>query len=115
MTEAEAKAFDEVDDALATVERLIGSDRLASRFDADSIGTFFERIRRREADLLAASEPAQSATRPESAGVDEMARERLIIWLAPEVVKRLRALRGPGESYSNVILRLVELEARGKL
>ena len=28
---------------------------------------------------------------------------------------KLRALRGPGESYSDVILRLVELEARGKL
>jgi hypothetical protein len=33
--------------------------------------------------------------------------ERLI-WLEPHVVNRLRALRGPGESYSDVILRLVE-------
>jgi hypothetical protein len=40
--------------------------------------------------------------------------ERLI-WLEPHVLNRLRALRGPGESYSDVILRLVELEARGKL
>jgi hypothetical protein len=31
--------------------------------------------------------------------------ERLI-WLDPTVVNRLRALRGPGESYSDVILRL---------
>jgi hypothetical protein len=31
--------------------------------------------------------------------------ERLI-WLAPNVVDRLRSLRGPGESYSDVILRL---------
>jgi hypothetical protein len=31
--------------------------------------------------------------------------ERLI-WLEPRVVDRLRALRGPGESYSDVILRL---------
>ena len=31
--------------------------------------------------------------------------ERLI-WLAPNVVDRLRALRGPGESYSEVILRV---------
>ena len=38
--------------------------------------------------------------------------ERLI-WLAPEVVNRLRALRGPGESYSDVILRFVEFEAKG--
>jgi hypothetical protein len=26
------------------------------------------------------------------------------IWLAPAVLDRLRALRGPGESYSDVIL-----------
>ena len=32
--------------------------------------------------------------------------ERLI-WLEPNVVDRLRAMRGPGESYSDVILRLV--------
>jgi Putative antitoxin len=31
--------------------------------------------------------------------------ERLI-WLEPDVFDRLRALRGPGESYSDVILRL---------
>jgi hypothetical protein len=28
---------------------------------------------------------------------------------------KLRASRGPGETYSDVILRLVELEARGEL
>ena len=33
--------------------------------------------------------------------------ERLI-WLAPNVVDRLRALRQPGESYSDVILRLAQ-------
>ena len=31
--------------------------------------------------------------------------ERLI-WLAPNVVNRLRAMRGPGESYIDVILRV---------
>jgi hypothetical protein len=31
--------------------------------------------------------------------------ERLI-WLEPNVVDRLRSLRGPGESFSDVILRL---------
>jgi hypothetical protein len=31
--------------------------------------------------------------------------ERLI-WLDPSVVDRLRAMRGPGETYSDVILRL---------
>ena len=33
--------------------------------------------------------------------------ERLI-WLAPNVVNRLKAMRGPGESYSDVILRLAK-------
>ena len=33
--------------------------------------------------------------------------ERLI-WLVPDVVGRLRSLRGPGESYSDVILRLAD-------
>ena len=32
--------------------------------------------------------------------------ERLI-WLEPTVVNRLEAMRGPGESYSDVILELV--------
>jgi hypothetical protein len=35
--------------------------------------------------------------------------------LTPHVLNRLRALRGPGESYSDVILRLVEAEARDDL
>jgi len=30
------------------------------------------------------------------------------VWLDPAVVNRLRAMRGPGESYSDVILRLAE-------
>lgn len=37
--------------------------------------------------------------------------ERLI-WLDPSVVNRLGAMRGPGESYGDVILRLVEVEAK---
>jgi len=36
--------------------------------------------------------------------------ERLI-WLEPRFVDRLAAMRGPRESYSDVILRLVEIEA----
>lgn len=36
--------------------------------------------------------------------------ERLV-WLETPIVDRLGAMRGPGESYSDVILRLVELEA----
>jgi hypothetical protein len=33
--------------------------------------------------------------------------ERLI-WLEPNVVDRLKAMRGPGESYSDVIMRLAK-------
>ena len=36
--------------------------------------------------------------------------ERLV-WLEAVVVDRLAAMRGPGESYSDVILRMVEIEA----
>ena len=39
-------------------------------------------------------------------------RDERYVWLAPAVIDRLRAMRGPGESYSNVILRLVEVEAQ---
>jgi uncharacterized protein YodC (DUF2158 family) len=35
-----------------------------------------------------------------------------VVWLEPPVVDRLTAMRGPSESYSDVILRLVELEAK---
>jgi hypothetical protein len=31
------------------------------------------------------------------------------IWLAPKALKRLDALRGPSESYSDAILRLAEM------
>ena len=33
-----------------------------------------------------------------------------LIWLEPNVVDRLRALRGRGEDYNQVILRLAETE-----
>ena len=35
---------------------------------------------------------------------------RRLIWLDHAVVNRLRAMPGPGESFSDVILRLVEAE-----
>jgi hypothetical protein len=38
-------------------------------------------------------------------GVNE--RGERLIWLDRAVVARLKAMRGPGESYSDVILRLV--------
>jgi hypothetical protein len=33
-----------------------------------------------------------------------------LVWLEAAMVDKLAAMRGPGESYSDVILRLVELE-----
>jgi hypothetical protein len=45
-----------------------------------------------------------------SVGYENKVNERgeRLIWLDPGVVDRLRSLRGPGESYSDVILRLAE-------
>jgi hypothetical protein len=34
-----------------------------------------------------------------------------LIWLEPNVINKLRVLRGSGESFSDVILRLAEGEA----
>ena len=44
-----------------------------------------------------------------SVGYENATNERgeRLIWLDHSVVARLRAMRGPGESYSDVILRLV--------
>jgi hypothetical protein len=36
------------------------------------------------------------------------------IYLKEATIDRLGAMRGPGESYSDVILRLVELETKGQ-
>ena len=33
------------------------------------------------------------------------------VWLDPTVLDRLRAIRGPGETISDVILKLIRLEA----
>ena len=39
-----------------------------------------------------------------------IASHNVLVWLEAVVVDRLAAMRGPGESYSDVILRLVGLE-----
>ena len=39
--------------------------------------------------------------------------ERLV-WLEPPVIDRLTAMRGPGESYSDVIMRLIGLSRGDK-
>ncbi|HTR13893.1 MAG TPA: hypothetical protein VMI72_11715 [Roseiarcus sp.] len=59
-------------------------------------------------DALAATLPLGSVSfEPQ---LDEKG-ERLI-WLEETWVNKLAYLRGPGESYSDVILRLVEIQAR---
>jgi hypothetical protein len=66
-----------------------------------------------EADGVLATSPACArptcATLPfGSVGYENAANERgeRLIWLDRAVVDRLRSLRGPGESFSDVILRL---------
>jgi hypothetical protein len=41
------------------------------------------------------------------------ARGERLIWVERIALDKLTQLRGPGESYSDVVLRLVEIEARG--
>jgi hypothetical protein len=49
-------------------------------------------------------------TLPGSVGIERERAEDgdIYIWLDPGVVAKLKALRGPGESYSDVILRLAK-------
>jgi hypothetical protein len=51
---------------------------------------------------------AIAATLPSSVGYERVRAPNgdYFIWLDPRYVDRLRAIRGPGESYSDVILRL---------
>jgi hypothetical protein len=51
-----------------------------------------------------------------SVGFENATNERgeRLIWLDHAVVNRLRAMRGPGESHSEVILRLVEADGNGR-
>ena len=61
--------------------------------------------------ISAAAYEAIAATMPlGSVGVDPEpgAEGERHIWLEPRFVDRLRAMRGPGESYSDVILRLAK-------
>jgi hypothetical protein len=53
---------------------------------------------------------AIAATLPSNVGVEQNRAPNgdYFIWLDPRYVDRLRAMRGPGESYSDVILRLAE-------
>jgi hypothetical protein len=60
--------------------------------------------------ITAAAFEAIAATLPSSVGVEQNRASNgdYFIWLDPRYVDRLRAMRGPGESYSDVILRVAE-------
>jgi hypothetical protein len=57
--------------------------------------------------ITPAAYAAIAATLPGSVGVEPQ-RAPNGVWLDPAVVTRLAAMRGPGESYSDVILRLAK-------
>ena len=60
--------------------------------------------------ITPAAYAAIAATLPGSVGVEPQRAPNgdYFVWLDPAVVTRLAAMRGPGESYSEVILRLAE-------
>jgi hypothetical protein len=47
--------------------------------------------------------------------VEADAKGERLVWLERTACDKLARLRGPGESYSDVILRLVESETKGEL
>ncbi len=67
--------------------------------------------------LTDAAYDAIASTLPKGAARWPMQRDRgqCFIQVEAAVVDRMRAMRRPGESYSHVILRLVELEASDKM
>jgi hypothetical protein len=60
--------------------------------------------------ITAAAFEAIASTLPSSVGYEAQPAPNgdRYIWLDPRYVDRLRAMRAPGESYSDVILRLAE-------
>jgi hypothetical protein len=59
--------------------------------------------------LTPAAYAAIAATLPGTVGVEPQRAPNAdyFVWLDPAVVNRLAAMRGPGESYSDVIMRLM--------
>ena len=60
--------------------------------------------------ITPAAYDAIAATLPSSVGLETQRASNgdYYVWLDPRYVDRLKALRGPGESYSDVILRLAK-------
>jgi hypothetical protein len=61
-------------------------------------------------DAISATVPLGSVSHENGTNV----RGERLIWLAPNVVNRLKAMHGPGQSYSDVILRLAAVGGRFK-
>jgi hypothetical protein len=59
--------------------------------------------------VIVATHPASARLKRSSAPNGEF-----YVWLEPQYVDRLRAVRKPGESYSDVILRLAEASEGGE-
>jgi hypothetical protein len=66
--------------------------------------------------ILPAAYAVIAATLPASVGFEQNSAPNgeFYVWLEPIYVDRLRALRGPGETYSDVILRLAEASEGGE-
>ena len=63
--------------------------------------------------ITPAAYAALAGVSPGNVGVERERAESgdVSIWLPPAVVGRLKAMRGPGESYSDVIIRLAKDDA----
>jgi hypothetical protein len=66
--------------------------------------------------ISATAYEAIAATLPSSVGYERIRAPDgdYHVWLEPRFVDRLRAMRGPGESYSDVILRLATASLIGR-
>jgi hypothetical protein len=63
--------------------------------------------------ITAAAYDAIRATLDETSPLRFLERDatgEIFIWLEPSILDRLKSLRGPGESYSDVIIRLAQDE-----
>ena len=79
---------------------------------ASTRGSAYNRAMIRIAITPAAFEAVVGTLSPGSVGYENelSPKGERFIWLEPRFVDRLAAMRGPGESYSDVILRLVDIE-----
>ena len=98
---------------------------IAGYFDkvVDDKWYLFDLPKDKQQEVADADSPKQKLTELKQTYGDELRRKKPtplhgvwdgkgeMVWLEAAVVDRLMAMRGPGESYSDVVLRLVKLEA----